>query len=108
MGGHNKALLKSYLCDENNLYNLATFRNYTLKGVLQSSILGPLPFFLYINDMWNIPLTQGILLYGDFTGSNLYELEFTSNNWLVELSNWLSANKLPLNINETKISYFQS
>lgn len=109
-------LIKSYLTDRKQFVLLgatsSAFRSITV-GVPQGSILGPLLFLLYINDIPNIPHTQEVVLYADdtnvfFSGSNLMKLQIDANRWLGELSDWLYANELQLNINKTKYVMFRA
>lgn len=109
-------LVTSYLSDRLQFTCLNGFRSSMrpiIYGVPQGSILGPLFFLLYINDIVHIPLTPNITLYADdtsafFSGRCLREIESSVNTWLREFSSWLICNHLQLNVNKTKFVVFKS
>lgn len=100
---------KQYIHYENAKSSLKTITS----GVPQGSILGPLLFLIYINDLTCIISKGNPILFADDTNilynhPNLNYLTNIVNDELTLIVQWFTANKLSLNTNKTNIMIFRT
>ena len=100
---------KSYLTNRTFVVNIAnefSSPGDLSCGVPQGSILGPLIFLLYVNDMSN-SVDCDLLLYADdsclvFTGHDVKSIEQNLNRNFNSLCDWFVENKLSIHFGEEK------
>ena len=108
--------IKSYFSNRKQFvqFNRTCSSQQTIKcGVPQGSILGPLFFILYINDLPNASKLTETLIFADDTSifyshSDLNKLESIMNAELENFDIWMKCNKLSVNVKKTNYVIFKS
>ena len=114
IAGNNLRWFENYLKDQQQFIS---FENNSTKkvtitcGVSQGSILGPLLFLLYVNDLHHASKVLNPIMFADdtnlfFSHSDINLLFEKMNKELTNVSTWFNANKLLLKVKKTKFSFF--
>ena len=108
------AWFNSYLSDRTQsvkFNNVISQQSSINMGVPQGSILGPLLFILYINDITSSLSQAKPILFADDTtlflsGSNISMVADALNQEISSLGHWFACNRLSLNIGKTQYILF--
>ena len=105
---------QSYLSNRRQFVHVNNTNSSTRElnyGVPQGSILGPLLFVIYINDMPQICKLAKFILYADdanifITADNMNDIERIFKTLSDELNTWVNSNGLMLNVTKTNYMIF--
>ena len=97
--------------------NVKSSQHTVLCGIPQGSVLGPLMFNIFINDIIKASSKFDFILYADDTTlvstlenfgtlNNVAELENAINCEISKISSWLVSNMLVLNVAKSKLMLF--
>ncbi len=115
-------LFRSYLTNRKQFVEIDETQSETLTiqtGVPQGSILGPLLFIIYMNDIAQASKIFDFIIYADDTtlsgtlkmiiqSSHTQNVNATINTELENINTWLKTNKLSLNVSKTKYMLFHT
>lgn len=108
--------VSSYLKDRECYVSIANHQSNPIKfniGVPQGSILGPILFLIYINDLPRFSNRLNSVLYADdttlsFSHRNFSEMTEIINSELIKLEDWTHANRLTINADKTETIIFSN
>ena len=109
-------LFKSYLINRKQYVQIEACKSETFPiecGVPQGSVLGPLLFLLFINDLPNCSTLGKFRIFADdttvfFHCYNDQELISTGKTIMIELNSWFRSNKMTLNADKSSFTIFKS
>ena len=112
--GHANMFFRSYLINRRQFTvanRVQSDIGFVKCGVLQGSVLGPLFFLLYINDIYRAVGCNAVRLFADDTsllsyGLNLNDVIIEAKELFDKLYHWCVANKLSINSNKTNFVLF--
>ena len=113
--GNALGLIESYLSDRTQLVNFNGSKSDVkplLMGVPQGSVLGPLLFIIYINDITKVSNLSDFVMFADDTnifvsGNSANDAFSKANTVLTQLSKYMLVNQLHINQSKCVFMHFK-